>query len=257
MSKPRDIPGAKTSQRALRILKLLREHHVGGMTLPEIIAATGAERSAVLRAVNGLVEEGFIEQAPSRQYHLGVEAMHLGRATMLRSPLVSAYRPALQRLARVTGHTSFIGVRMGDFILCLHREEGSSPVRSRLTRAGELKPLGTTAGSLALMANMRDRDLQEIYQRHVGAYEAARLDFPGLCQHVRHVRRHGYGVLRDSVSEGVTAIGVGLGGREPFATVSMAAATSVMGPERLAELYAELKCIAGMRFVDTPSSPRV
>lgn len=244
MSKSREIPGARTSQRALRILKLLRENNLNGMTMPEIIVATGGERSAVQRALDGLVEEGFVDRSPARRYHLGVEAMHLGHATMLRSPLVSTYRLALQRIARTTGHTAFIGVRMGDFILCLHCEEGSTPMRARLTRPGELKPLGTTAGSLALMANMRERDLHTIYQRHVGAYEAAGLDFAALCQHVRHVRRNGYGVIRNSVSEGVTGIGVGLGGTEPFATVSMAGPTSLLGPKRLAELYAELKSVA-------------
>jgi DNA-binding IclR family transcriptional regulator len=228
----------------LRILKLLREQNVNGMTMPEIIAAMDAERSAVQRALDSLIEEGFVERSPSRRYHLGVEAMHLGRATMLRSPLVSTYRQPLQRIARTTGHTAFIGVRMGDFILCLHREEGSAPMRAKLTRAGELKPLGTTAGSLALMANMRERDIHTIYQRHVSAYEAARLDFEALCQHVRHVKRTGYGVIHDSVSEGVTGIGVGLGGTEPFATVSVAGPTSLLGPKRLTQLYAELRKVA-------------
>lgn len=242
MSKPREIPGAQTAQRALQILKLLGTHHAAGLSAQEIVAATGAERSAVQRALGSLVEEGLASRGPSqRRYHLGVEAIHLGRATMAQSPLIATYKFALQKIARTTGDTVYLGVRMGDFVLCLHREEGSAPVRVARTRVGDLRPLGMTAGGLALLANMRDEDIQVLYERHEPTYQAARLDLTTLRQRVRHVRQEGYAVISDSVSEGVTGIGVGLGRGEPFATVSIGAMTRRMGPERLHALYQLLR----------------
>ena len=67
---------------------------------------------------------------------------------------------------------------------------------------------------------MKDEDIRILYLRHVSAYEAAGLDFAGLRRHVSQVRRDGYAVISDSVSKGVTGIGVGLGQGEPFAVWS-------------------------------------
>lgn len=243
MSNPREIPGAQTAQRVLQILKLLGDHHASGLTAREIEAGTGAERSAVQRALRSLLAEEFVQRDPTqRRYHLGVEAMHLGRATLQRSPLVVAHKFALQKIARISGDTVFLGVRMGDFVLCLHCEEGAAAMRVFRSRVGDLKPLGTTAGGLALLADMPDEEIRHLYERHVSAYDSARLDYATLRQRVAQLRHDGYAVISDSVSQGVTGIGITLArGGAPFATVSVGAVTARMSADRLPVLHGLLR----------------
>lgn len=243
VSKPRGIPGAQTAQRAMRILKLLGSCHAQGLTTQQIVAATGWDRSAVQRALNSLVEEGLAEREPQhKRYHLGVEAMHIGRATLQLSPLVGRFKPYLDDIARVTGDTVFLSVRIGDFALCVYREEGSSPLRVPRTRKGDLRVLGTTAGGIALLATLGEAEIRAIFDRHVEAFQQARLDFAALREKISWTRRHGFAIVSDNISEGVTSLGICLGlGGEPFAAVALAAATSRMGGERIAALHELLR----------------
>jgi DNA-binding IclR family transcriptional regulator len=243
VSKPRDIPGAQTAQRALKILKLVGAHNVAGLTAQQIVAALSEERSAVQRALTSLLEEGLVQRGPDqRRYHLGLEAVHLGSATLRQSPLIAKYQFALQNIARLTGDTVFLSVRLGDFILCVYRDEGSSPVRAPRTRAGDLRVLGTSAGGLALLATLPDDEIRVLYERHSTAFEQARLDLPALRRHVAEARKAGYALLSDNVSEGVTSLGMRLGRTgEPFAAAAIAAAKARMSPERVRALHQLLR----------------
>lgn len=246
MSKLREVPGAQTAQRALRILKLLRLHHQEGLTAQQVVLATADERSAVQRALDSLVTEGLAQRSPDRRrFHLGIEAMHIGRATLQKSPLVGQHQFALQRIARLSGDTVFLSIRVGDFILCVHREEGSSPVRAPRTRMGDLRVLGTTAGGLALLSTLPDDEIRRVHERHGAAFDQARMDYAKLRRQVVQTRRHGHALLSDNVSEGVTSVGVCLrvATGEPFAVAAIAAARARMGAERVPELVRLLKIL--------------
>mgnify|MGYP001222891664 CR=1 FL=1 len=246
VSRSRANTGAQTARRALQILKLLRAHHADGLTTREIVTVTGEERSAVQRALATLIEEGLVQRGVDRRrFHLGIEAMHIGRVALRQPPLIERHQFALQRVARLTGDTVFLSVRVGDFILCVHRDEGSSAVRAPRTRAGDLRVLGTTAGGLALLSGLPDDEIRQIHGRHAAAFDAARMDLACLQRHVLHVRRQGHAVLSDNVSEGVTSVGVCLADAqdEPFAAVAIAAASPRMGPERVAALYQLLRSL--------------
>ena len=245
MSNSRGIPGARTAQRALRLLKLLATHHAQGMTAREIAQALSEERSAVQRALASLIAEGLVQRASDRQrYQLGVEAMHIGLATLAQSPLLERYRFDLQKIARATGDTVFLSVRIGDYVLCVHRDEGTSAVRVARTRAGDIRVLGTTAGGLALLSRLQEGEVRRIYDRHQAAFDAARMDWADLRRLMAQARRQGFAVLSDNVSEGVTSLGVCLqldDADEPFAAAAIAAARPRMGAARMAELYRVLQ----------------
>jgi DNA-binding IclR family transcriptional regulator len=251
VSNSREIPGAQTAQRALRILKLLAAHHDTGLSAPQIVALTGAERSAVQRSLVSLVEEGLAQRSVDRRYHLGIDAMHIGRAALQHPPLLERHRFALQKIARLTGDTVFLSVRIGDFVLCVHREEGSTPVRAPRTRVGDLRVLGTSAGGLALLSALPDEAIRAIHDRHVAAFEQARIDLPRLRRLVAQTRRAGHAVISDNVSEGVTSIGLCLEvpgqapGSEPFAAVALSAARSRMGADRVLVLQQLLQGVDG------------
>ena len=87
MDKQPTTAGAQSMRRALNLLRLLAEHHEDGITLTEVLSASGLERSTAHRLLSSLVEERFAERDPdSKAYRLGIDAMQLGFAAMRRAP---------------------------------------------------------------------------------------------------------------------------------------------------------------------------
>ena len=262
MSKTREnLDGAQTAQRALRVLKLVAAHNAQGITARQIVESLSEDRSAIQRSLSALVAEGLIHRGVDlHRYHLGVEAAHIGRATLQHSPLIEQYQFELQKIAWQTGDTVFLSVRIGDFVLCIFRDEGSAPVRVARTRVGDVRVLGTSAGGLALLATLDDGEVRRIYERHPAAFGQARIDLSVLWRHVAMARRAGYALLSDNVSEGVTSIGICLGRPgQPVAAAAIASAKTRMTPDRMQALHTLLRQLS--EHVDTGPSvtrpPRV
>ena len=73
---------------------------------------------------------------------------------------------SLRNLSEITMDTSFVSVKRGNYAVCLHREEGTYPVRTHALQAGNQHPLGIGAGSLAMLSALDDGLHRS---RHVGA----------------------------------------------------------------------------------------
>src|SRR5690606_26997198 len=63
------------------------------------------------------------------------------------------------RLSRLTEDSTFVSMRRDTFSVCLHREEGTYPVRTHALQAGFEHPLGCGAGSLAMLAALPDDEV--------------------------------------------------------------------------------------------------
>lgn len=242
MSKLRAIPGASTAQRALRILKLIGQH-AEGLSARQIQDALGEERSAVQRSLHVLQAEGLIQKGPNqRLFRLGMEAIQLGQSTLEQSPLVAKYQFALQHLARITGDTVFLSVRLGDFSYCVYRATGEFSVRASPARVGDIWVLGTNAGGFSLLASQPPAEIQRIYERYPSAFSRAGMGLPAIWNQVNQVQKQGYAVLSDAVTEGVTSIGLALGDHKaPFASAVIAASRTRMKNGRAQRLYEILK----------------
>lgn len=243
MSKSRETPGTQTAQRALRVLKLIGAFHAEGLTAKQVVMALGENRSAIQRSLLVLESEGLIQRgADHHRYHLGLEAAQLGRASYQHSPLVEHYRFELQKIARQTGDTVFLSVRLGDFILCVFRDEGSSSVRVPRTRVGDVRVMGTTAGGLAMLARLDDAQIRALYERHEPAFQLAQIDAGALARHITLARRCGYTLISDNISQGVTSVGVCLDTPgAPLASAAIATHTAKMTDERVQELLGLLR----------------
>ena len=208
MDKSSGTAGAQSLRRSLNLLRLLAEHHEDGITLTEVMTASGLERSTAHRLLSCLAEEQFAERNPdTKAYRLGIDAMQLGFASMRRVPLVDNCRALMQKLARMSGDTVFLVIRQGDYCLCLHREEGHFPVKVFTTPIGGRRLLGLGAGGLALMAQLTDAEVERIYERHVEEYEQAQFTRERLIQAVKRTRSLGYADISDTLTVGVSGVG--------------------------------------------------
>ncbi|AKQ55822.1 IclR family transcriptional regulator [Bordetella hinzii] len=201
--------GTQSMRRALELLRLLARHQEDGIDLQGVMRESGLERSTAHRLLSCLLEEQFAERDPqNRRYRLGVDAMQLGFASLRRTPLLDALRPFAQKLARLSGDTVFLVIRQGDYALCLLREAGSFPVKVFTIDQGERRLLGVGAGGLAILATLPDEEIAALYARHPKHYAQAGLSAAALMKAVRRAREQGYSEIVDSITPGVSGVGV-------------------------------------------------
>lgn len=237
----------KSVQRAAAIVKLLASEAMAGWRLSDIARAAGLGKATTHRLLSALAEAGFVYQSPeTRRYFLGYEIIRLGHLAT-RYDIAELARPSLLRLARETGDTVFISVREGLDALCLDRQVGDFPIKTLTLGAGDRRPLGVGAGSLALLAFLPEEEVTEVI-----ASNAPRLEgYPGfspdeLARLTERTRAQGHSFNDGRIVTAMCAVGVPVfdpRGRV-IASISVAAIRERMEGDRVAWIVALLKAEA-------------
>lgn len=245
MTRPSGTSGAQSVDRALSLLRLVGPHGENGASLVDLVAASRLEKPTVRRLLMALMRGGLIDQDPAtRHYHLGEECYVLGALASPRHGLLEIAADAVARLARDSGDTAFVTMRRGTFAICLHREEGSYPIRTHALTAGAQHPLGIGAGSLAMLAALPDAEIDAVLA-DISPHLA--VDYPDFEPHtlreeIETTRARGYALNPGRFVAGSWGIGVALrrGDGKVAGALSLAAVESRMQPPREAELAALL-----------------
>lgn len=241
-----DLPGSQSVDRALRLLALIGREPAGGLPLSEIVTESGLNKPTARRLLLALMRAGLVEQeAGSRHYCLGEEAFVLGVLAARRHGLLELAMESLRRLSEITQDTSFLSIRRENYSVCLHREEGTYPVRTHALQAGQQHPLGVGAGSLAMLAALPDAEIERI----MAANEKTLLaQYPGFAPaairaDLALARERGFSLNPGRLV--ASSWGVGVAFRYPDGRVagalSLAAIDSRMRPERQFELARHLR----------------
>lgn len=241
-----DLSGSQSVDRALRLLALVGRESASGLPLSEIVEESGLNKPTVRRLLLALMRAGLVEQeARTRRYHLGEEAFVLGLLCGQRHGLLDLAMPSLRALSDTTQDTSFFSIRRDRFVICLHREEGTWPVRTHALQAGDQHPLGVGAGSLAMLALMPDAEATAMIEAN-GAILAARYPAYSPAQLIADIalaRAQGYALNPGRIVTNSWGIGVGV--RYPDGRIagalSIAAIESRMQKQRQEELAALLR----------------
>ena len=205
------FPGAQSPARLVAVLRLIAGHHVQGLAINELAQLAGLNRTTARRLLMVLTQSGFAaKDESSGRYRLGVEAMFTGMSAMTKPPIFEACRPAMERIARRTGHSVFLIVRIGDFAHCLHVEAGDHPLPAHSLMTGQIRLLGQGTASLALAATLRDRELKQIYERRCLDYEAAGITQDRLWQMVAFTRKLQHSESENLLTTGAVGIGVAI-----------------------------------------------
>lgn len=240
------MSGSQSVDRALNLLALIGREPAGGLPLAEIVAGSGLNKPTARRLLLALMRAGLVEQEPqTRHYCLGEEAFVLGVLAARRHGLLDLAMESLRRLAAVTMDTSFLSVRRDNYCVCLHREEGTYPVRTHALQTGDQHPLGVGAGSLALLAAMPDDDVDRLMAAN-GPVLTTR--YPGFAPDVIRAdlaaaRQRGFALNPGRLV--ASSWGLGMAFRYPDGRVagalSLAAIDSRMASERQEELAGHLR----------------
>ncbi|WP_417742441.1 IclR family transcriptional regulator [Salipiger sp.] len=246
--------GSQSVDRALALLGMVGRQTEDGASLTELVARSGLNKSTLRRLLLALMRNGMVEQNPdSRRYYLGEEAYILGTFAARRHGLLELSLETLKRLAQETGDAAFLSVPRGASALCLHREDGTYPIRSYALLAGRMHPLGVGAGSLAMLAALPDDEVEAMLELNAARLAA---DYPLLQPgeiraRVAQTRDSGFALNPGLVMPDSWGLGVAL--RRPDGSLagalSLAAVESRMQPPRRDALVAQLQ--AGARSIET------
>lgn len=237
---PEATGGTQSIERAVALLMLVGRAGAEGARLADLVASSGLSKPTVRRVLLALVRAGLVDQdEATRRYHVGPEAYVLGTLAAPRFGIHALALDGLSRIARQSGDCAFLSVPRGTFSVCLHREEGTWPIRTHVLQAGDRHPLGIGAGGLAILAALPESEAARI----VEANAAALAGYPGyspdlLRRAMGDTRTRGYALNPGLYVAGSWGIGVPVIGPDgrPLAALSLAAIESRLGAERQKEL---------------------
>ena len=233
--------GLQTLDRAVTVLRALGGGGEEGLRLIDLQHLARLTKPTTHRLLAALVDHGLVmHDAASRRYRLGRELAILGWSVAQRQHdlrTVAMHSAAL--LAEETGDTVFVNVRSGFDTVCIERHTGSYPIKALTVDVGTRRPLGVSAGGLALLAALPPADSDAILDAVAERIPAHSRATPAqLRAAIRDARKVGYAVSNGFVLEGVRALSVAIRDfrGEPIAAIGIAAILPRIPNSRIAEL---------------------
>lgn len=194
----------------------------------ELAAELDMTKSNVHRLLATLVARGYVQQDPrSSTYALGIKLWELGSHVIRRIDLTKVARPAMERLAALTGETVHLSVLDDLDVVYLDKIESTHHIRAH-THVGQRAPAYTMATGKAMLARMPDAYLERFHNRFHAFTPSTLLTMDALYRAIEEVRSRGFaqvphGEWRDGIAACACAI-VGPNG-------DLAGAIGVSGPD--------------------------
>jgi DNA-binding IclR family transcriptional regulator len=184
---------SRSTARVMALLDALAESADAGLRLADVTQKTGLNKTTAHRLLAGLLASGLADQdSETGRYFVGMRLLSLAQAAKRRFRLAALIEPVLVRLSQQTQDTLALMVRSGDEAVCVDCREGSFPIRVLTLHAGDRRPLGIGAGSLALLAFLPDAEVDRILVQHAAARAVFPFDDIQLREMIAAARRQGY-----------------------------------------------------------------
>jgi DNA-binding IclR family transcriptional regulator len=239
------LAGTQSIRRAVSILKEISIYGQRGVRLVDIANTMQLERPTVHRIIRGLVSQGMVVQNPtSKLYRLGPVVYELGIAASPYNNLREICQPALRRLADRSGDSVYLVVRSGMDTVCFDRLEGSYPIKTQTLEIGARRPLGSGAGSLAIMLELPQNEIDRVIEVNASRYSLfGLLTADRLRDSIEKSREAGYAINEEDVLPGVVAIGAPLRNADGtcYAGISIAGIAPRLAEPRRGELASILQ----------------
>lgn len=236
--------------RLMTVLDALSNASASGLRLTDIVAVTGLGKTTAHRVLSGMTTFGLVEQdEESGRFFIGLKMLSWATAARDRFGLARLAGPALNRIARQTQDTIYLIVRVGDEIVCLDAREGSFPIKALTLNVGDRRPLGVGAGSLAILSNLTDAEIDRYFSSNVEALAKHPFDEVKLRQMIATTREAGYAYNNIHVLPGLENLtdmaGIGIpirkAGGTPVAALHLTAVTPRFDPPRRENIVSLLR----------------
>jgi len=122
-----------------------------GLSLGELAAGVGVDKSTVLRLLAPLRELELVETDDSGRYRLGVGLLRLGQVYLDRLDLHGIAVPVLRALVGDTGETAHLVLYQHPDVVYIDKVEAESAVAMR-SRVGRVEPAASTGVGRAYLA---------------------------------------------------------------------------------------------------------
>lgn len=239
------VSDAGSLKRGVALLKILATAGARGCPLSELSVKSGMPHPSAHRILKQLMAERLAEHnQETHRYKIGPLAFELGIASSTMHDIRDLCEPAMARLAKETEDTVYLVIRSGFEAVCMHRREGSFPIRTLVLEVGSRRPLGVGAGGLAILAAIPGEEQKQIILRvapHLSQF--GKLTEAALEEACQQTLESGIAVIQNRVSLGVTAVGVhfkdSMG--QAIGAISVAALTQRMTPSRIRSISERLK----------------
>jgi DNA-binding IclR family transcriptional regulator len=239
---------AGSLKRGVVLLKLLATAGARGCPLSELSEKSGMPHPSAHRILKQLMAHRLVaHHGETHRYRLGPLAFELGIAGSTMYDVRDLCEPAMAELERATEDTVYLVLRSGFEAVCMHRREGSFPIRTLVLEVGSRRPLGVGAGGLAILAAIAPDERQEIIQRVAPALPLfGKLNESALREACEQTVASGVAVIQNRVSLGVTAVGAhfcdSMG--QAMGAISVAALSQRMTPGRVRNISERVRAAA-------------
>lgn len=179
--------------RGLNLIELLATQE-NGMTIAELVAATGLPKSTIHRILATFATRHYVEKNEETSvYSLGYKCVELASLYLNKIVLKTEAEPIMHTLAQIFRATTFLGVLENNEVMYLHKTEQRNSIRL-YTSIGKREPLYCTALGKVLLAAMPEKQFEHVARQL--SYESytpkSITNYEDLAIEVARVRRRGY-----------------------------------------------------------------
>lgn len=207
------MPNAETSpvesvDRALVLLLMMREQ--GPVSVKTAAAHLDVAPSTAHRLLSALAFRGFASQDRERRYRLGPAFADKAVETFSINRLREYARRPLLELHNRLGETVQLMVLRGGNIQFIDGVESESTLRVGM-RIGDQMPAFVSAGGKAILAQLSNAELEELYRGGIPAWPTSRISSLAMLKRsMTKVRRAEFATNFEETEQGVVGLGVSI-----------------------------------------------
>lgn len=237
--------GTQLLDRTVGVLKLLGEFGEQGARIAEIAEKLGLKTPTAHRIVTALERHGLIErERATKRYRLGLALFALGATAADGTGLRKLSRPALLKLAAITGDTVFLMARSGFSVVCVDRQEGAYVLDSLTGHIGGQIPMGVGPASQAILAFLTADEAEAVIDANATLYARYNgLNAASVRNCLPRIREQGYAIDHGELVPGISALAVPIlpPGRDAVASIAINMTSVRLEKGRVAEYVALLR----------------
>ncbi|WP_329236753.1 IclR family transcriptional regulator [Actinoallomurus sp. NBC_01490] len=176
------------------------------LTLTDLTAATGMNKTTVHRLASTLIRAGWLTRGDGATYRLTMRPFRVGAVALAELSLRGEAVPFLRGLADRFGDTAYLMIPGQEGAVCVDMVQGNNPVRVNTVGVGTVLPYHTAAGPvvmLAFSAELRERWLARTLDQYTSN---TLVDAQTLTDHLDKVVRDGYAISEEDYLYGVGAV---------------------------------------------------